>query len=596
MKKLILSLLLAIASFNLTYALEVVVDEKVKCSIVSEKEATAAEKNAAQELQKYLLKITGQKVPIVSTIPTTGDIIVVGSTSFARKKLTDIDFDNLAKDEILIHSLNENILILAGDRPRGTIYAVYTFLEKNLNCGFWTPKFETIPKQKNLTLGKINYRYASPFEYRQACSESVNYDRQFAVKLKLNGRMWGPVIPKKLGGYFQMDMGHSLVNRFIKPKKYFKVHPEWYAYRKGDKKRHKTQLCTSDKEMLNTLAKEVMTYLEKNPHKRDFLSISFADNDKFCQCEKCTAIAKKYGANSALIINAANFIARKTAKKYPKLRILFQAYWASSRPPEGMTLEPNIVVCFALLNRNHGFPVSSTPHHNPYLRKWAKLSHGQVYSWDYYAFFGNFLLPMPNILPMESNIRTYQKLGVKGIFAQLPFGSVSEFLDLRTWLFAKLVWNPSLNEKELIGQFLTANYGKAAPYISKYIYMLDKAKKQAWIGVYGDKVGKWLNPEYIMKAEQLFAKAQKSVANDKATAKRVRKLTASLLMLKISRYDELKKAKEKAKLPVETRAQLIDKLEAVGKEFKCTCYKEWDSFANLIKKLRKSNKNNVTNK
>jgi hypothetical protein len=59
-------------------------------------------------------------------------------------------------------------------------------------------------------------------------------------------------------------------------------------------------------------------------------------------------------------------------------------------------------------------------------------------------------------------------------------------------------------------------------------------------------------------------------------------------MVEILRYDEVKKAKEKMNLPVKTRKQLIDELESIGKEFKCSCYKEWDSFSNLIKKLRKN--------
>jgi hypothetical protein len=188
---------------------------------------------------------------------------------------------------------------------------------------------------------------------------------------------------------------------------------------------------------------------------------------------------------------------------------------------------------------------------------------------------------------MEKNIRTYQEFGAKGVFAQFPFGAVAQLIDLRTWLFAKLLWNPSLNEKVLIKQFLEANYGNAAPYISDYIYMLDKVCQGKWLGVYGNKTS-WLPVQTIIKAEQLFNKAQKSVANNNAITRRVRKLTASLLMVEILRYDEVKKAKEKMNLPVKTRKQLIDELESIGKEFKCSCYKEWDSFSNLIKKLRKN--------
>jgi hypothetical protein len=586
MLKIVITSFLLIVLCNINWSFEIVVDGKTKCSIITEKDATVAEKNAALELQTYLLKITGNKVPIVNKVPTDKNIIIVGATALARKKLADIEFDKLAKDEVLINC-RRNTLILAGGRPRGTIYAVYTFLETYLGCGFWTPDFETILKKKTITLGNVNYRHVSPFSYRQIYGETAHRYRNFAVKLKLNGEIWSKPISQKFGGGFKIDIRHTLTNSFLNSKKYFDKHPAWYAFRKKDKKRHKTQMCTSNSDALKKLSEEVMEFLAKNPNRRDFLSISFADNDKFCQCNKCDDLYRKHASISALAVRVANYIARKTIKKYPQLRIVLMAYWKTEKPPKAMKLEPNVAICFAMLDRNHNIPVARTGRHNKYLKEWKKLSHDQVYIWDYYASFGNFLLPHPSILTMEKNIRTYQEFGAKGVFAQFPFGAVAQLIDLRTWLFAKLLWNPSLDEKILIKQFLEANYENAAPYISEYIYMLDKVCQGKWLGVYGSKTS-WLPVQTIIKAEQLFNKAHKSVADNVAIAKRVRKLTASLLMVEILRYDEVKKAKEKMNLPVKTRKQLIDELEDIGKEFKCSCYKEWDSFSNLIKKLRKN--------
>jgi hypothetical protein len=115
--------------------------------------------------------------------------------------------------------------------------------------------------------------------------------------------------------------------------------------------------------------------------------------------------------------------------------------------------------------------------------------------------------------------------------------------------------------------------------------MLNRVKGNKWVGTRDTK--KWLPVENLMEADKIFEKAQKSIADNKVIAKRIRKLKASILMAEINRYDEFIKAKQKMKLPVKPRAQLVDELEAIGKEFKCSCYKEWDSFSNLIKKLRK---------
>ena len=585
MKKIIILLVITGCLCSKILGFDIVSDRKIKCSIVSEKDATAAEKNAAVELQKYFQKITGSKIPIIDKIPGSGNMIVVGATAFARKNLPNINFDKLAMDTVIINC-HKNTLYLAGDRPRGTVYAVYTFLEKYLGCGFWTPEVETIPEKKNISLGKINYCYAPPFSYRQAYSEMTCRYPQFTVKLKLNGEIWSKPIPESLGGGFKIDISHSLAGRYLNPKKYFAEHPDWYSYRTKDKKRHKTntQICTSNSEALEKLSEEIMAYLEKNPDER-FLSVSFADNNNFCQCSKCEALVKKYNSNSALSVTVANYVAGRVIKKYPRLRIVLMAYWTMEKPPVGIRLAPNIAVCFAMLDRNHGLPVSRNTKFISYLREWKRLSHNQVYVWDYYAAFHNFLVPHPCLLNMESNLRTYREFGVKGVFAQLPFGSISQLVELKTWIFAKLLWNPSLNERKLIAEFLNANYGKAAPYISEYIYMLNRVKGNKWVGTGGTK--NWLPVENLVEADKLFEKAQKSVADNQVIAKRIRKLKASILMAEINRYDEFKKAMQKMQLPIKTRVQLIDELEAIGKEFKCSCYKEWDSFSNLIKKLRK---------
>ena len=585
MKRIIILLFISVTFCSTTLGFDIVNNGRIKCSIVSEKDATVAEKNAAVELQKYLQKITASKIPIVDKIPGSGNMIVVGATAFARKNLPNLNFDKLVMDTVIINC-HKNTLYLAGDRPRGTVYAVYTFLEKYLKCGFWTPEVETVPSKETITLGKINYRYAPPFSYRQVFSDTAHRYRAFAVKLKLNGEIWSKPISEKLGGSFKIDIAHTLTRRYLNPEKYFDKHPDWYSYRKKDKKRHKanTQICTSNPAALVKLTEEIMVFMAKNPDER-FLSVSFADNNNVCQCSKCEALVKKYNSNSALSVTAANYVASKVIKKYPNLRIVLMAYWTTEKPPAGMKLAPNIAVCFAMLDRNHGLPVCRNDKFIRYLREWKKLSHNQVYIWDYYAAFSNFLVPYPSLLNMESNIRTYREFGAKGIFAQLPFGSISQLVELKTWIFAKLVWNPSLNEQKLIAQFLKANYGKAAPYISEYIYMLNRVKGNKWVGTGGTK--KWLPVKNMIEADKFFEKAQTSVADNQVVAKRIRKLKASILMAEINRYDEFKKARQKMQLPIKTRTQLIDELEAIGKEFKCSCYKEWDSFSNLIKKLRK---------
>ena len=45
----------------------------------------------------------------------------------------------------------------------------------------------------------------------------------------------------------------------------------------------------------------------------------------------------------------------------------------------------------------------------------------------------------------------------------------SEMSDLRHYLISRLLWNPGLDDKEIINEFLDLHYGKAAPPIRRFL-------------------------------------------------------------------------------------------------------------------------------
>ena len=47
--------------------------------------------------------------------------------------------------------------------------------------------------------------------------------------------------------------------------------------------------------------------------------------------------------------------------------------------------------------------------------------------------------------------------------------------EMRTYLVSKLMWNPDLDMDSLQTAFIDGYYGKAAPYIRKYITLLEGA-------------------------------------------------------------------------------------------------------------------------
>lgn len=554
-----------------------------KAVVYVSEEASLPEVQAARELVDYVKQISGAELDLVRERPMSGNRILVGKASDFVDVLGEYAVEG---DGIVLKSVGDDCLIVSGTLPRGVLYAAYELLEL-LGVRFYSPTYELVPARKDVVIDKLDIRYSSPFVLRQAYSESSHTHRIWSAKVRLNGDMWAKPIPETHGGSFAMDMNQSLASMYLKGKTYFEAHPEWYAWRKKEGQRVAKQICMTNEEALAQLVKEVREKLRQEPNRR-FLSVALPDNDACCECDSCTALkAEQGGAISALSIHVANKVANAVAEEFPKVRIMILAYWPTERPPKDLKLAENAGVVFAMLDRNHGIPPEATARHNPFLKRWSELSNNQVYIWDYYATFGNFLLPMPNLFTMGDAMRTYREHGVHGVYAQLPFGTLAEFEELRTYLLAKLTWNPDLDNSKLIDEWLAGMCGEGAPFVRQYIDLLETAKKRqdVWIGVYGERTDKWLTANDILEGRELFARALAATASDQATNRRVTRLSATVELVTLLRYGEVAKAAKAKDVQLPSYDDILANLTNLGKEFKCSTYKEWAPFSKLIERL-----------
>lgn len=138
-------------------------------------------------------------------------------------------------------------LVLTGavGARRGTLYAVYEFLERVVGVRWWTHTEEFVPDRPTLAVGPLDTRYKPPFLYREVFSWGMvpeerqwGYDdsdaaaldwaqAKFAARLRNNGH--GTSMPASLGGcYMPLGWCHTFYP-FLPPAKYLKDHPEWYS-------------------------------------------------------------------------------------------------------------------------------------------------------------------------------------------------------------------------------------------------------------------------------------------------------------------------------------------------------------------------------
>jgi len=575
------------------FAADLARDGEARCVIVVPRDAIPAEETAAKELADYLEKVTGAK-PAVQDAPGEGTNVFVGRSERIGKMLADVDFTALGTDGIVMRTVGED-LVLSGGRPRGTLYAVYTFLQDVVGCRWYagtnlpTDPVEVIPKKPTLEVTELNVVYRPPFDFRQHSTEAAR-DPLFAVKLRLNGREWLPVIPEKYGGGAHMGGGHTLLRQFLKKDDHFDQHPEWYRYNRAADKREPQAICFTNKAAGEQAAKEVLAYLADHPDTK-ILSLSCEDTNAVCQCGPCTALREKEGGESGPLLAFVNHVAERVEKAFPDVLVNMLAYWHTDRPPKHIKPSRNVLVQLGVLNRNHKHAIPDVPHFSRYLRRWSELAE-HVYMWDYDPHFRNFLQPHPNHFITADSLRFYRDQGVSGVFMQGSWGPAGEFMRVRAWVTAQLMWNPDLDQRALMTEFLDAYYGAAAPCLMQYLELIRDAihrQPDLWLGVYDATTRHWLTLDDLNAATRFFDTALEAVKADETLSYRVRRARLSIDIVWLERYRELRRTARQLGRAFLGPPDPYAEIERLAKnEFGIDCYREWAEFSSeYVPKLRK---------
>jgi len=520
---------------------------KACASIVVSTNCTAGEKTAANELASCLQKVTGAEFTVCNppTAMTADRRIWVGASEPVRKMLPDVKWEKLSPDAIVIKTIG-NDLVLAGGQPRGTIYAVYSFLEDVVGVRWWTCTEEFVPERRTLEIGKLNIQYHPQFRYREAYYRGVVFDHGlFAARLKTNGQ--DSNVPVSYGGnmtWAKGTFGHTFY-QLLPPEVYFDKHPDWYSLINGKRTSDPThsQLCLTNTEMRKELTRVALEWIRNDPA-AGLISISQNDSSSgACECEKCKELVKLEGAQSGPIVHFVNAVAADIARFYPDILIHTFAYSYTQAPPRHVKTAPNVMVQLCSMGCSADSPLDSQVNKGfrDDMTRWSKVA-SNLFIWDYTVNFTNPNIPHPNLQVLAPNIRFFARNHVLGAFEQGDSATMSgDFVQLRAWVIAHLMWNPSLDEKKLFRDFLQGYYGTAGPYLSSYLNLVNDAfrAKGYHITCYNTETS-FLTLAEMNKASELFNNAEKAVENDPVLLARVRRERLSLDHLWILRYSWLK--------------------------------------------------------
>lgn len=441
-------------------------------NIVIPEQASASEQTAATELSRCLERITGEQIPVVRERlhDPAHHGIYIGKSDFAQKS-GKVDFEKLGSDGIHLLSLGDD-LILAGNR-RGTLYAVYEFLERYADCRWFAEGCIVIPAKKDFEIPEVDFSYIPVLEYRGTDYKCIYSDPHLIVANRLNdayargiGEEWG-------GSYYYDGFVHTLLS-FVPTEVYGKSHPEYFSEIDGKRMTEgHTQLCLTNPEVLEIVTEEVKRRFRNSPDA--IVSLSQMDWYNYCCCENCTALAEKEGSQSGPMIHFVNAVARAVRDEFPDRIVDTLAYLYTRKPPKFVKTEPNVVVrlcsiecCFAHTLEEDEFNASFEED----LKAWAKCC-SRLHIWDYIINYAHTEAPFPNFRVLAPNIRFFSKHSVTGIYEEANyFCRGGEFEQLRAYLTARCLWNPDYDVEKGIVEFTDAYYGVAASKIREYINLI----------------------------------------------------------------------------------------------------------------------------
>src|SRR5438477_9943045 len=173
--------------------------------------------------------------------------ILTGDNQHVRKLGINLALDKLGPEGFALRTV-KNKLIIAGGRPRGTLYGVYTLLEEKLGVRWFTPEVEVVPRTSSLAMAALDEIRVPALEYREVFWTELMRDADFAARHRLNGEHYG--LKEKHGGravvYFPFV--HSLDT--LIPRELYAEHPEYFPLINGKREDGYVQRCLSNPEVL----------------------------------------------------------------------------------------------------------------------------------------------------------------------------------------------------------------------------------------------------------------------------------------------------------------------------------------------------------
>ncbi len=455
--------------------------------------ATRPARLAASELQSFILRSTGVKLPIVALPSPDKPHLFVGPNAASRA--AGVTPDDLKPEGFHLRAIGQDVHLVGkdtnGDPSRyssnypcqtGTLTAVYEFLERFCGVTFcWHDDLGTVvPHQETVTVpAATSLTQAPTWTYR-----CLAYGPQDSTSAIFGRRL-------RLGWQYSVSHSHAWF-RICPLGKYAKDHPEYFALVNGERTAryygegaHGGQVCTSNPAVVQIFIQAAIDFFTAHPD-MDMFSISPNDGGGFCECDKCRALdgGEMLADNPQApvltdrMIHFYNAVADGVAQVYPDKLLGAYVYSYYQRPPVRETrIAPNLMLVQA--TNSAFFQGLGWAQEHAGERKWRALAkHFEKYDIYYY---GPTLLNVvaPVTAHTAERLKQEQEIGLEGGY--LYMGQSYEELGAGHYLMARLMWDPAADPTEVQQRYYGALYGPAAPDVTAYYRLLEDRLRESFL-------------------------------------------------------------------------------------------------------------------
>ena len=488
---------------------QLVADGVPKAQIVLSAGADRTLAVAAEELNLYLQKMSGTRLPINTTAVPERPVIQLGAPSAAwaaKAKLSSLTFDGF-----VVESAGDHI-ILAGHVPEGTLNAVYWLLEE-LGVRWFIPTAlgESVPSLHTVTVPTMRKRV----EPRFPCRRNHGINRS----IRGEGAIWRRRIRiTSHDRHIPFNRYSHNLAKIVRIKDHGKTHPEYFPLINGKrtipKMHYNWQPCTSNPDVVRLAIEAAHTWWEGTPSP-NYFSVGMNDGRGWCQCEKCTALDipghtfRGRPVKSERYFTFVKAVAAALKKTHPSKYVSCIAYSAVEPVPRNVALPDNV---FAVITQDVGawHDPAYRAEDEELARAWAKAAG----AFGVYNYTSEMWL-LPRVYPhlMAESLRFYDSLDAVAITNES--WPTWWYAGPMMYLRAKLMWDPQQDPDKVLDDYYAGFFGPARTPMrdlyDRFETCMVKERKGKWfygISSVPDQIALW-TPGDLTYCQTQMAEAKK---------------------------------------------------------------------------------------